>query len=98
MRRLLYSLNAINVVFKFIRIPNVPLNVQELCMALLSRLASLKPSRSAIVEQGGVATILSFIHDNPEESVLVFCGLSCIGYLAYQSVFVMSFLSRFRGV
>ena len=98
MRRLLYSLNAISVVFKFIRIPNVPLNVQELCMALLSRLASLKPSRSAIVEQGGVATILSFIHDNPEESVLVFCGLSCIGYLAYQSVFVMSFLSRFRGV
>lgn len=86
-RRLLYSLNIITILFKFIRISNVPLNVQELCIALLSRLAALQPCREVIVEQGGVATLLSFIHDNTEESVCVFCGLSCIGYLTFHSFF-----------
>ena len=87
---MLYSLNIITIIFKFIRIQNVPLNVQELCIALLSRLAALQPCREVIVEQGGIATLLSFIHDNTEESICVFCGLSCIGYLTYHSFFNMA--------
>ena len=35
-----------------------------------------------------MATLISFIRENMEESVCVFCGLSCIGYLTYQSFFV----------
>ena len=63
----------------------VPLNTQELALALLSKLVVLPYCREVVIGKGGIPLIVSLLQHHPDASALVFCGLSCIGYLSHGS-------------
>lgn len=82
---MLYTLNCIPLLFKLLRVSGVPLNVQELAMALLSKLVMLPNSREVILNKGGIPLILTLLQQHSNEAEMVFCGLSCLSYLLFDS-------------
>lgn len=82
---MLYTLNCIPLLFKLLRVSGVPLNVQELAMALLSRLLILPYSQEVVFSKGGIPLILTLLQQHSNEPEMVFCGLSCLGYLLHDS-------------
>ena len=73
------------MLIKLLRVTEVPLNTQELALALLSKLVVLPYCREVVISKDGIPLIVSLLQHHPDESALVFCGLSCIGYLSHGS-------------
>ncbi|KAK8824686.1 hypothetical protein WA556_005380 [Blastocystis sp. ATCC 50177/Nand II] len=92
-RKTLYTLNCIPLLFKLLRVSGVPLNVQELAMALLSRLLMLPYSQEVVFSKGGIPLILTLLQQHSNEPEMVFCGLSCLGYLLHDNYSACSVLS-----
>ncbi|KAM7457430.1 hypothetical protein BLSTO_01813 [Blastocystis sp. subtype 1] len=65
----------------------------ELAMALLSRLLMLPYSQEVVFSKGGIPLILTLLQQHSNEPEMVFCGLSCLGYLLHDNYSACSVLS-----
>ncbi|KAK8802279.1 hypothetical protein WA588_005251, partial [Blastocystis sp. NMH] len=84
-RKRLYTCDCVVTLRKLLYLPNTPIDTQELCLSLLSRLSALKFCRQVILDNGLLPVIVSLIQKNLEDPGMVLCGLACLNYLAYHN-------------